>query len=105
MRFLSCCEKILKEKKRSLALHISLFDSFKLSLGTRESPSVSMDVGDDNSVDRHTVEWEVLSSYIFICHSVLFVNFSFPWSKYIVWEPPPHFNVTFVGKPISTFVI
>jgi len=95
----------LKEKKRSLALHISLLDSFKLSLGPRASPSVLLDVGDDNSDDRPTIEWEVFSSYIFVCHSALFVNFSFPWSKYIVWEHPPHFNITFVGKPLSTFVI
>jgi len=104
VRFLSCCENILKEKKRSLAIHFSLLDSFKLSLGTRASPCVLLDVGDDNSDDRPTIEWEVLFCYIFVCHSVVFVNLSFPWSKYVVWEHPSHFNITFVGKPISTFV-
>jgi len=101
MRFLSCYEEILKEKMRYLARHNSLLDSIKLSLGTR----ASLDVGDDNSNDRPTVEWEVLSPYIFVCHAVLFVNFSFTWSKYIAWDLSPHFNITFVGKSISTFLI
>jgi hypothetical protein len=66
MRFLYCYEEILKEKKRSLARHISLLDSVELSLGTR----ASLDMGGDNSDDRPTVEWEMLSSYIFVCHAV-----------------------------------
>lgn len=94
MRFLSCCEEILKEKKRSLALHTSLLDSLKLSLGTRATSPVLLDVGDDNSDNRPAVEWEVLSPYILICHAVLFVNFfslvkihclgpSFPFERYV----------------------
>jgi len=88
-----------------LARHSSLLDSVKLSLRTHASPPVMLDVGDDNSDDLPTVEWEVLFPYIFVCHAVLFVNFSFPWSKYIVWDYSPHFNITFVGKSMSTFVI
>ena len=25
--------------------------------------------------------------------------------KYIVWNHPPHFNIVFVGKSVSTYVI
>lgn len=85
----------MKGKKRSLAHHTSLLDSVKLSLGTRASLPVLLDVGDDNSDDRPTV----------VCHAVLFVNFSFPWSKYFVWDHLPHFIITFVGKSISTLLI
>jgi hypothetical protein len=56
MRFLSCFEEILKEKKMYLARHTSLLGSVKLSLGTRASPPVLLDVGDDNLDDRPTVE-------------------------------------------------
>jgi hypothetical protein len=92
-------------EKRPLARRTSLLDSVKLPLGTRASPPVLLDFGDDNSDDRPTGEWKVLSPYIFVCHAVLFVNLTFSRSKYIVWDHPSHINITFLGKSMSTFVI
>ena len=64
----------------------------------RASLPVLLGVGDGDLDDRPTIEGEVHSSYIFVCYVVLFVSFSFSWSKYIVWDHPPNFNITFVRK-------
>ena len=83
----------------SLAPHTSLLDSVKLSSGTR----ASLDVG-DKSDDRLTVEWEVLSLYIFVCHAVLVVNLSCPWSKYMSGNILPSLTIR-LWENLSTFVI
>jgi hypothetical protein len=72
MRLFACYEEILKEKKRSLARHIARFNQVTFR------DSVLLDMEDDSADNRPTVEWEVFSPYIFVCHAVLFVNFSFP---------------------------
>jgi hypothetical protein len=51
--------EILKEKKRSLPWQTSVFDFFKPSSGTRVSPPVLLDTGDDDPDDMMTVQEEV----------------------------------------------
>ena len=51
-------EEILKEKRQA-SCQISVLDFFKLSSGTRKSPPVLLDTGDDDPVSPSPVRGEV----------------------------------------------
>jgi hypothetical protein len=75
-RMLACCKEILKERKRSLSRQCSVLTFFKSS-GTRASPLVLLDIGDDDLHDQPAVKEEVLQLYnaIFLSDFVFFVYF------------------------------
>jgi hypothetical protein len=54
MRISVCYEEILKEKKRPLSSHNSVFDFFKSSSATRALPLVLLNTGDDDPDDPPT---------------------------------------------------
>lgn len=59
MRMHACCQEILKEKERSLSCQTSAIDFFKSSSGTRVSPPVLLNTGDDDPDAQPRVLYEV----------------------------------------------
>jgi hypothetical protein len=55
----ACCEQVLKAKKRRLSCDNSVPYFFKSSSGTRASPHVMLDIGDDDPDNMPTVQEEV----------------------------------------------
>ena len=67
-RMLGCCEEILKEKKGSLCCQPSMLDLFRSSSGTRVSPPVLLDIGDDDPYDLPAVHEKVSPlKLLFLC--------------------------------------
>ena len=89
----------------------SVLDFFKSSSETSASPHVLLGIGDGDPDDRPTVPEEVSPP-----HVVVYLFFSlgggifskhkhmFYWCKQTVWNHPPSFNITFMGKSVSTDV-
>jgi hypothetical protein len=66
LRMLPCYEEILTEKTRSWSCQNSVLD-FNSSSGSSASPSVLLDITDDDPHDPPTVQKEVLPPGIVIC--------------------------------------
>ena len=107
MKALACYEETLMGQKMSLFRQTSVFDFFfKISSWTCASPPGLSDIGEGHPSDRPTVQVEVPPPSF-----VLFVRFHIPppvsmnvSSKHIVWNCPPHFDIVFKGKSVSTYV-
>lgn len=63
MRMFARCKEILKKMKRSLSRQCSVLTFFKSSSGTRASPPVPLDIGDDDLHDQPAVKKEVSHLY------------------------------------------
>jgi len=106
-------DEILKEWKRSLSCQISMSDSCKSSSGNRSSPPPPVLL--DTVIETTCLQFKrkcFLLQYLFFCQ-ILYLFFKFLVKcKYIfllcpniVWNHPPHFNIVFMGKSLSNYVI
>ena len=44
-------------------------------------------------------------SYLFFFFCKFFVSINIFFLEKIVWNHPPHFNIAFIGKSVSTYVV
>jgi hypothetical protein len=99
----------VQEKERPLSRQTAVGDFLKSSAATLASPPVLSDTEVDDQMTRLQFKTKcLLLQLLFVCHFVFFVNFSYIrefFSVKIDWNYPSQFNIVFMGKSVSTYVV